>query len=105
MHDGAVLITGAARRVGAAIARTLHAAGASVVLHCHRSRGEADRLADELNALRGASCSVVQADLLDIGALPGLVEDSVRAFGRLDALVNNASSFYLTPFGPTGADH
>ena len=52
MHDGAVLITGAARRIGAAIARGLHAAGANVVLHCHRSREEAESLADTLNAAR-----------------------------------------------------
>ena len=103
MQDGVVLVTGAARRIGAAIARTLHAAGAGVVLHCHRSRTEAERLRDELNAMRGASCAVVQADLLEISALPGLVEEAVRAFGRLDALVNNASSFYPTPFGSVGS--
>ena len=102
MQDGVVLVTGAARRIGAAIARTLHGAGASVVLHCHRSRDEAERLRDELNALRGASCAVVQADLLQAEALPALVEEAVRAFGRLDALVNNASSFYPTPFGSVG---
>src|SRR5688572_27083950 len=104
MHDGAVLITGAARRIGAAIARTLHAAGASVVLHCHRSRDEAERLRDELDAQRGGACAIVQADLLDIAALPALAEEASRAFGRLDALVNNASSFYPTPFGSIGED-
>jgi pteridine reductase len=104
MQDGAVLITGAARRIGAAIARRLHAAGANVVLHCHRSRAEAERLRDELNAERGASSAVVQADLLETRNLPGLVEDAARAFGRLDALVNNASSFYPTPFGSIGED-
>ena len=104
MHDGAVLVTGAARRIGAAIARTLHAAGASVVLHCHRSRDEAERLRDELDAQRGGACAIVQADLLDIAALPALAEEASRAFGRLDALVNNASSFYPTPFGTIGED-
>ena len=99
MHDGAVLITGAARRVGAAIARRLHEAGARVVVHCHRSRAEADALAGELNARRAASCAVVQADLLDLASLAKLAEDAHRAFGRLDALVNNASSFFATPFG------
>jgi pteridine reductase len=102
MQDGAVLVTGAARRIGAAIARALHAAGANVVLHCHRSRSEAELLRDELNAARGASCAVVQADLLELATLPELVEESVGAFGRLDALVNNASSFYPTPFGSIG---
>jgi len=102
MQDGAVLVTGAARRIGAAIARQLHAAGASVVLHCNRSRAEAERLRDELNGERAHSVAVVQADLLDCAALPGLVEESAGAFGRLDALVNNASSFYPTPFGAIG---
>jgi pteridine reductase len=104
MHDGAVLVTGAARRIGAAISRTLHAAGASVILHCHRSRDEAERLRDELDAQRGGACAIVQADLLDTAALPALAEQAARAFGRLDALVNNASSFYPTPFGTIGAD-
>jgi pteridine reductase len=104
MQDGVVLVTGAARRIGAAIARKLHAAGANVVLHCHRSRADAEHLRDQLNDERGASCAVVQADLLDLRALPGLVEDAARAFGRLDALVNNASSFYPTPFGTIGED-
>lgn len=104
MQDAAILVTGAARRIGAAIARRLHAAGANVVLHCHRSRGEAQRLKAELEASRPASASVVQADLLDLARIPGLIEESVAAFGRLDALVNNASSFYPTPFGAIGED-
>lgn len=102
MHDGAVLITGAARRIGASIARTLHAAGARVILHCHRSRSEADRLAEHLNQERAESCAVVQCDLLDDFALAKLIDDAAQAFGRLDALVNNASSFYPTPFGQIG---
>jgi pteridine reductase len=103
MQDGAVLVTGAARRIGAAISRRLHAAGARVVVHCHRSRAQADILAAELNAQREASCAVVQADLLDLDALPLLVDEAAHAFGRLDGLVNNASSFYPTPFGAIGA--
>ena len=103
MHDGAVLITGAARRIGAAISRRLHGEGARIVVHCHRSRGEADELAAGLNAQREDSCVVVQGDLLDLEALPALVEEAVAAFGRLDGLVNNASSFYPTPFGAIGA--
>jgi pteridine reductase len=102
MHEGAVLITGAARRIGAAIARGLHASGANVVLHCHRSRAEAESLAAELNATRGGSCAVVQGDLLEVADLPRIVEEAARAFGRLDGLVNNASSFYPTPFGQIG---
>ena len=104
MQDGVVLVTGAARRIGAAIARTLHAAGANVVLHCHRSRAEAEALRDELNANRGASCHVVQADLLNLAGLRDLVDEAADAFGRFDAVVNNASSFYPTPFGSIGED-
>jgi pteridine reductase len=102
MHEGAVLITGAARRIGAAIARRLHASGAHVALHCHRSRVEAERLAAELNAARAGSCVVVQGDLLDLAALPRIVDEAAAAFGRLDGLVNNASSFYATPMGAIG---
>jgi pteridine reductase len=102
MRDGAVLITGAARRIGAAIARALHREGARVVLHCNRSRAEAERLAAELNAARAGSCFVVQGDLLDAPGLPRIVAEAAAAFGRLDALVNNASSFHATPFGSIG---
>jgi len=91
------LVTGGARRVGAAIVRRLHAAGANVVVHCHRSRDAAGVLAAELNALRPASAAVACADLLDTAALPGLAAQALSAFGRLDLLVNNASSFYPTP--------
>ena len=102
MQDRAVLVTGAARRIGAAIARRLHAAGARVVLHCHRSRAEADALAAELNGPRKGSAAVVQGDLLDVASLARIVDEATRAFGRLDGLVNNASSFYATPFGSIG---
>jgi pteridine reductase len=95
----AVLITGGARRVGAVIARTLHAAGANLVVHYRRSASEAAQLADELNARRPKSTVTIQADLLDIGQLPSLVEFAQRTFGGLDVLVNNASSFYPTPVG------
>ncbi|NML26262.1 pteridine reductase [Zoogloea dura] len=94
-----VLVTGAARRVGAEIARHLHAAGASLVLHCRRSGAEAEALAAEFNARRPDSARVLQADLLDSVALAGLVERAVAAFGRLDGLVNNASSFFPTALG------
>ncbi|QJR16260.1 pteridine reductase [Usitatibacter palustris] len=99
MQGQAVLVTGAARRIGAAIARTLHAAGANVVVHCHRSIAPARELAAELNASRGGSCTVVQADLLDLDALTRLAAEARAAFGRLDGLVNNASSFHATPLG------
>ena len=94
-----VLITGGARRVGAAICRRLHAAGAGLVVHYRSSSGEARALKAELNALRAGSVALVQADLLKSAAPAGLVKETVREFGRLDALVNNASSFYPTQVG------
>jgi pteridine reductase len=99
MRDGAVLVTGAGRRIGAAITRALHAAGMRVVLHCHRSRAEAEFLAASLEASRPGSAVVIQADLLDVAALGPLVERAAGAFGRLDALVNNASTFHASPLG------
>lgn len=93
------LVTGAARRVGAEIARTLHAAGARVAIHCRASRAPAEDLAAGLNGIRPDSAAVFAADLLDVAALPPLVESVVARFGRLDALVNNASSFYATKVG------
>ncbi|MDZ4252461.1 MAG: pteridine reductase [Sulfuritalea sp.] len=98
-----VLVTGAARRVGAEIARRLHAAGACVAIHCRASRAEADGLAATLNATRPDSAATFAADLLDTTALPALVAAVVARFGRLDALVNNASSFYATPFDDVDA--
>lgn len=95
----AVLITGAAKRLGAAIARGFHADGANVAIHFHRSAADAERLRDELNATRSLSAITIGADLLDMARLPAIVERTVAAFGRLDVLVNNASSFYPTPLG------
>lgn len=96
-----VLVTGGARRVGACIARALHGAGARLALHCRHSVVEAQTLADEFNAVRADSAAVFRADLLDVEALPGLVAMVVARYGRLDALVNNASSFFPTPVGKT----
>ena len=94
-----VLITGGARRVGATIARTLHGAGANLVIHYRNSKGDAASLADEFNAARAKSAATIQADLLDVGKLPALVEFTVERFGALDVLVNNASTFYPTKIG------
>jgi len=99
-----VLITGAARRVGAAIARTVHAAGANVVLHYRNSADAAESLARELAKARSGSAKTLQANLLDINALAPLVDAAVEAFGRLDVLVNNASTFYPTPVGEITAE-
>jgi len=92
-----VLITGGARRVGATIVRTLHAAGARVVVHYRSSAEAADALVHELNASRADSAACIEADLLDLAQLQSLPESAVRAFGTLDVLINNASTFYPTP--------
>jgi pteridine reductase len=94
-----VLITGAARRIGAELARALHQAGADIVLHYRSSEREAGALARSLNAARPRSAVTAQADLLETPRLAQLVADAVAAFGRLDILVNNASSFFATPLG------
>ncbi len=94
-----VLITGGARRVGAAMARALHAAGAALLLHYRASAGAAMELAAELNAVRGHSVALHCADLLAPATAPQLVEAALTNFGRLDLLLNNASSFYPTPLG------
>lgn len=99
MHGKVVLITGGARRVGAASARLLHAAGARLMVHYRSSASDARALQAELNALRPDSVALIQADLLDIGGLHALVNQTVATFGGLDVLLNNASSFYPTPVG------
>jgi len=91
------LMTGAARRIGAGIARHLHARGYALVLHCRDSRVEAEALARELETIRPGSTLILQADLVDVERLPDLVMQTVQHFGRLDALINNASAFYPTP--------
>ena len=99
------LVTGAARRVGATIVRVLHGAGANVLLHYRSSAADAGRLAAELNAVRGRSVSLADCDLLDVTQHPGLIAAALEAFGALDILVNNASTFYPTPVGDiTGTD-
>lgn len=91
------LITGAARRVGAQIARTLHGAGYDLALHCRHSRSELDELADALGQQRPHSVLTLQADLDNVEMLPDLVDAALERFGRLDALINNASTFEPTP--------
>ena len=97
MQGKVVLVTGGAKRVGAAICRRLHAAGAQIAVHYRSSDQEALALQKELNKLRAKSAAVFQADLLDLHTLPQLVHKVIRHFGQLDVLVNNASSFYATP--------
>ena len=99
LTDKVALITGAAHRVGAVIARTLHEHGMRLVLHYRSSRAAAQALQEELHARRADSVMLVQADLLATGALPALMHEAVGAWDRLDVLINNASSFYRTPVG------
>lgn len=94
-----VLITGAGKRVGAVIARTLHAAGYDLALHYRQSSAEAELLASSLERQRQDSTCTVQGELADIATLPAMVQRVLDRFGRLDGLVNNASAFYPTPVG------
>lgn len=93
------LITGAARRIGAAIARRLHAEGYELALHYRQSATEMAALLADLNAGRPGSAISLHADLAEFERLPELVARTVGHFGRLDALINNASAFYPTPLG------
>jgi len=105
MQGKAILVTGGARRVGAAICRHLHSTGASIGIHYRSSVDEAQALRDELNALRNDSAEIFQADLLDMEALPRLINKVTAKFGRLDALINNASSFYPTSLAEIDNNH
>lgn len=102
--DGVALITGAARRIGAAVARELHAAGMNVLIHYRASGGEARALAAELNGARADSADCLRANLLNGAALEKLARDAHARWGRLDALVNNASGYERTPLGGIGAE-
>lgn len=97
--DKVVLITGAAHRLGAAMARHLHGAGMRIVLHYRRSAEAARALKDELEGQRADSVALVDGDLLDAPRLEGIITDSIAVWGRLDVLINNASTFYATPVG------
>ena len=100
-----VLVTGGARRLGAAIARRLHAAGANLLIHYRDSEADADALLAELNALRAKSAAKVKAELLAPIAPRALVSAAKEAFGRLDILVNNASSFFPVALGQIESSH
>ena len=105
MDGRTALITGGAKRLGAAIARGLHAAGASVLIHYRDSEAEAAKLEAELNALRPRSAAKVKAELLAPIAPRALVSAALDAFGRLDLLVNNASSFFPVALGEIEPSH
>ncbi len=105
LNDKWALITGAGRRVGAAIARTLHHDGANIAIHYRGSATDAESLAAEFNDARAGSAITVQADLLDSARLEDLVNEVVAKTGRLDVLVNNASTFYPTPIEEITEQH
>jgi len=93
------LVTGSARRIGKVTVRALHQAGATLVVHYRNSSKDAKKLAAELNALRTDSCYLQQAELSDVSQLSSMLDHIVKQTGRLDILINNASSFFPTPMG------
>jgi pteridine reductase len=99
LNGKVALITGAARRLGAVIARTLHANGMKLILHYRSSQTEAQQLQLELNSIRENSVVLIQADLLHTAKLTSIVQKAEHVWGRLDVLINNASSFFPTPIG------
>jgi pteridine reductase len=93
------LVTGGAKRVGAAICRRLHAQGANLMVHYRASVTEARALQQDLNEARAGSVALIRADLLNSASLPDLVKTTIQQFGGLDILINNASSFFATAIG------
>ena len=105
LNDKTALVTGGAARLGEAIARRLHAAGAKVVIHYRSSADKAERLRDELLALRPSSACIVQGDLIESAVWQRIIDAAVEFGGGLDILVNNASSYYPTPVGEATPEH
>jgi pteridine reductase len=105
LENRVALVTGSARRVGAAIASRLHAAGALVAVHYRGSAEQAEALINRLNDLRPGTAAAFQADLLDTASIPQFIANVLGWQGRLDILVNNASSFYPTPLGEITEAH
>jgi pteridine reductase len=99
IENKVVLITGGAKRVGAAICRLLHSNGANLMIHYRSSVNEARALQSELNLKRPNSVAIIQGDLLNLAVLPTLIQETIQHFGKLDVLINNASSYYSTELG------
>ena len=93
------LVTGGAKRIGQAICKMLHASGVDLMIHYRHSSDEAKSLQQELNGIRKDSASIIQADLLNLNVLPSLIHETMNVYGRLDILINNASSYYPTEIG------
>lgn len=98
------LVTGSAKRIGKVIVDTLHGEGMNVVIHYHHSQKEAEQLCFELNKRRAQSAIAFSADIRQAKACQALIESCLSFKGRLDLLVNNASSFYKTPIGEISDD-
>ena len=99
MKNMVTFITGSAKRIGAHTAKYLHSLGSNIVIHCSHSRLEAETLCHELNAIRPKSAMLVQGDLAELSNIERIGQQAIDSFGRLDVLINNASSFYPTPIG------
>ncbi|MEP1383610.1 MAG: pteridine reductase [Paraglaciecola sp.] len=104
MKDKVTFITGSAKRLGAHTAKHLHSLGSNIVIHFDKSKVEAEALSQQLNAIRPNSTALVQGSLSDITAVESIGKQAINAFGRLDVLINNASSFYPTPIGSISAE-
>tara|TARA_B110000438_G_scaffold267803_1_gene282926 strand:+ start:645 stop:1385 length:741 start_codon:yes stop_codon:yes gene_type:complete len=99
MQDKIILITGGTRRIGEAICQKLHSEGMSLMIHYRSSEKEAQALQTKLNQIRPGSVALIKADLLDTAQLSILVNETLKHFGRIDSLINNASNFYASPIG------
>jgi pteridine reductase len=99
MDEQVALITGAAKRIGAVIAETLHQRGMNIVIHYHHSKLEAEKLCSKLNSKRANSATLIEGNLSQVNDCSTIIETAQRHWGRLDALINNASSFYPTQIG------
>ncbi len=104
LNGKTALITGSAKRIGACTARVLHQAGMNIIIHCHRSTRAAGLLAADLNAERENSARVMQADLNDETIYTEFIQQAINGWGQLDALINNASTFFPTPVGSITLD-
>jgi pteridine reductase len=93
------LVTGGAKRIGQAICKLLHESDIDLMIHYRHSADEAKKLQENLNKIRKNSANIIQADLVDTSVLPNLVEETIKKYGRLDILINNASSYYPTEIG------
>lgn len=99
MENKVAFITGSAKRIGAYTAKHLHSFGANIVVHCNESRLDAEKLCTQLNHIRAKSAMLVQGNLAEVANIQRIGQQAIDSFGRLDVLINNASSFYPTPVG------